>query len=258
MERYSRHDEQTFRNNFERRGPNGVNWLHLLKMTNLIVADAFFSTSTFVKGIGMYGFNLVSRLRDNACLYYLYDGPHTGKRGRPRVKGDKIDMENLDYAKTEQLTIDALEGKAYTMLAWAKALKCKIRLVIWMMPNGKKKMFFSNDITLSGEEVMKFYRSRFLIEFCFRDAKQFTGLTHCQARSTWKIDFHFNASFTSQNLAKVMMKKIGMDYSIASFKSMMFNEYITKRIFAASGYRPNQNKIRKIFKDLFGLQRKAA
>lgn len=230
----------------------------LLKMTNLIVADAFFSTSTFVEGIRKHGFYLVSRLRDNACLYYLYDGPRTGKRGRPKTKGDKIDMKKLDYSKMEQLAIDGLDGKAYTLLAWAKALKCKIRLVLWVMPNGKKKLFFSNDISLTGEEVLKFYRTRFQIEFCFRDAKQFTGLTHCQARSTWKLDFHFNASFASLNLAKVMMKEIGMDYSMASFKSLMFNNYITKRIFAASGYRPNQNKITKIFKDLFGLQRRTA
>lgn len=138
----------------------------LLKMTNLIVADAYFSTSAFVEGIKKHGFCLVSRLRDNACLYYLYDGPRTGKPGRPKTKGEKIDLQ--------------------------------------------------------------------------------------------KLDFHFNASFAAVNLAKVMMKEIGMDYSMTSFKSLMFNDYMTKRIFAASGYRPNQNKISKIFKDLFGLQRKSA
>lgn len=230
----------------------------LLKMTSLIVADAYFSTSTFVEGIKKYGFRLVSRLRDNACLYYLYDCPRTGKRGRPRVKGNRIDLKKLDFTKMEHLDIDGLEGNAYTLIAWSKALKCKIRLVIWLMPHGKRKLFFSNDITLTGEDVLRFYRTRFQIEFCFRDAKQFTGLTHCQARSTWKLDFHFNASFASLNLAKVMMKEIGMGYSMASFKSLMFNDYFTKRIFDASGYRPNQNKINKIFKDLFGLQRKTA
>ena len=60
------------------------------------------------------------------------------------------------------------------------------------------------------------------------------------------------------NVAKVMMKEIGMDYSMASFKSLMFNTYLTKRIFKTSGYRPNRTLINKIFKDLFCLQRKAA
>lgn len=38
MERYSRHDEQTFRNNFERWGPKGVNWLQL----NAVLARSYF------------------------------------------------------------------------------------------------------------------------------------------------------------------------------------------------------------------------
>ena len=47
------------------------------------------------------------------------------------------------------------------------------------------------------------YRLRFQIEFIFRDAKQFTGLSDCQARDAKKLDFHFNASFTALNLAKL-------------------------------------------------------
>lgn len=41
------------------------------------------------------------------------------------------------------------------------------------------------------------------IEFIFRDAKQFTGLSDCQARDVKKLDFHFNASFTALNIAKL-------------------------------------------------------
>ena len=175
----------------------------LLKLTNTIVADAFFSTSTFTNGIKKLGFNIVSRLRDNSCLFYLYDGEQK-KRGRKRVKGDKIDFGKLEYSRMTKLEIADLEGKAYTLIAYSRALKCKIRLVIWILPNGKHKLFFSNDITLTGEEVLKCYRSRFQIEFCFRDAKQFAGLCDCQARDSWKLDYAFNASFTSLNVAKVI------------------------------------------------------
>ena len=59
----------------------------------------------------------------------------------------------------------------------------------------KRKLFFSTDTTLSGEEVLDFYRTRFQIELCFRDAKQFCGLTDSQARDTNKLDCAFNASF---------------------------------------------------------------
>ena len=230
----------------------------LLKLSTLIVADAYFSTSTFVNGIKKYGFSLVSRFRDNACLYYVYNGPRTGKRGRPKTKDGKIDMNKLDLTRMEKLEMKKAEGTAYTLIAYSKALKCKIRLVIWQMPNGKKKLFFSNDISLSGEEVLAYYRTRFQIEFCYRDAKGYTGLMHCQARNKWKLDFAFNASFASLNVAKVTMKEMGMQYSMSSFKALMTNTYIVRRIFKACGYNPNRTLISKIFKDLSCLQRKAA
>ena len=62
----------------------------------------------------------------------------------------------------------------------------------------------------------------------------------------------FNASFASLNVAKVMMKEREMDYSMSNFKLLMTNTFLTKRIFDASRYRPNQTLINHIFKELFG------
>ena len=84
------------------------------------------------------------------------------------------------------------------------------------------------------------------------------SLMDYQARDKWKLDFAFNASFTSLNVAKVTMKEMGMEYSMSSFKSLMTNIYLVKRIFKASGYTPNRTLISKIFKDLSCLQRIAA
>ena len=41
---------------------------------------------------------------------------------------------------------------------------------------GKKKLFFSPDTSLSGEEVLLYYRTRFHIEFCFQC---FVHITKC-------------------------------------------------------------------------------
>ena len=142
----------------------------LLKLSTLIVADAYFSTSTFVNGIKKEGFSLISRFRVNACLFYVYAGPRTGKRGRPKTKDGKIDMKNLDLTRMEKMEMKDIEGTAYTLIAYSKALKCKVRLVIWQIPNGKKKLFFSTDT--SGEEVLLYYRTWFQIEFYFKWIKQ--------------------------------------------------------------------------------------
>lgn len=180
----------------------------LLKVTDIVVADAFFSIRPFVDGIKECGFHLVSRFRDTASLYYVYTGPRSNKPGRPKTLDGKINYKKLDLTRMAELHIEGLEGTAYTLIAYSKALKQKVRLVIWVMPNGKHKLFFSTKTSMSGEEVLRTYRSRFQIEFCFRDAKQYTGLTHCQARHKNQLDFSYNASFASQNVAKVMMKVV--------------------------------------------------
>jgi len=230
----------------------------LKKLSDIIVADAFFSTKAFADGIKEHGFYLVSRFRDDAVLMYLYTGPKTGKKGRPKLYDGKIDPKKLDMTKMSKLEIDDLEGEAYSLLAYSKALKTTVRLVIWIMPNGKHKYFFSNKTSMTGEQLQKIYRTRFQIEFCYRDAKQFTALCHCQARHTRQLDFAFNASFAALNAAKVMMKEMKMDYSMSSFKSMMFNSYLTDRLIRECGYKPNQNLISRIFKELIGYQPKAA
>ena len=230
----------------------------LLGLTDLIVADAFFSTKTFVEGIQKHGFQLVCRFRDNADLRYLYNGPKTGKRGRPKVYDGKIVYKELDHSKMESIDIEGLEGKAYTLIAYSKALKAKVRLVIWIMPNGRHKLFFSTKTSMSGEEVLKTYRSRFQIEFCFRDAKQFTGLTHCQARHKNQLDFSYNASFASQNVAKVMMMENGVAYSMASFKELMSSNFTANLIFSKCRKTLNCKLISQTIKELFGWRNKAA
>lgn len=104
----------------------------------------------------------------------------------------------------------------------------------------------------------KTYRTRFQIEFCYRDSKQFTGLIDCQVRPKRQSDFAFNASFASLNVAKVFMKDNGMDNSMAKVKSLMFNANYTKLIFEMSRCRPNRTLISEIVKELIGWQPKAA
>ena len=219
----------------------------LLKVTDIVVADAFFSIRPFVDGIKEQGFHLVRRFRDTASLYYVYTGPRSNKPGRPKTLDGKINYKKLDLTRMAKMHIEGLEGTAYTLIAYSKALKQKVRLVIWVIPNSKHKLFFSTK-----------NRSRFQIEFCFRDAKQYTGLAHCQARHKNQLDFSYNASFASQNVAKLMMKENRLPYSMASFKELMASTYIAKLIFDRCRSIPNRKLISHTIKELFGWQRKAA
>ena len=81
----------------------------------------------------------------------------------------------------------------------------------------------------------RYYKARFQIEFLFRDAKQFTGLCDCQARSEKALHSHFNASFAALNLIKWYDRQLSQKrkpISIGSWKIRFFNELLIERIFS--------------------------
>ena len=93
----------------------------------------------------------------------------------------------------------------------------------------------STDTELEAGELYQLYRARFQIEFIFRDAKQFTGLSDCQSRNQQALDFHFNASLATLNLARVEavtahQSKERMVFSMATRKQLAFNEQFIKVI----------------------------
>lgn len=230
----------------------------LLKITSLLVADAAFSNLPFVKGLGEAGFSLISRLRSNAVLYYIYDGPRSGKRGRPKTKDGKIDFTNPDKGRMTRLDIAPQEGEAFELVAWSRSLKQKIRLVIHYLPAGGHRLYFSTDASVRGRDVYDIYRTRFRIEFCFRDGHQFTGLLDCQARDEKALDFAYNASLAAVNITRVMRKHTNMPFSIGQIKSLMVNAHFIKRFFDLSGIDPNKTLNAKLVKLLFGLDTEAA
>ena len=65
------------------------------------------------------GFHLISRLRDDSALWYSHNGVRTGKRGRPRGKGEKIDFDNPDLSHCEPLDVEG--GKAFVIKAYSVA-----------------------------------------------------------------------------------------------------------------------------------------
>jgi hypothetical protein len=73
------------------------------------------------------------------------------------------------------------------------------------------------------------------LEFIFRNAKQFTGLQACQARDLLKLEFHFNASLTALNLARVEAQQQGDQpfvFSMATVKRQALNQHLLERFIA--------------------------
>ena len=106
--------------------------------------------------------------------------------------------------------------------------------------------------------VLDYYRTRFQLEFCFRDGKQHAGITNCQSTDFRKLDFHFNASLAAVNLAKAACKRLGIAYSISSCKSFIHNAYMLERFICVVGINPGPQVIDKLFKELILFTARAA
>lgn len=114
-------------------------------------------------------------------------------------------------------------------------------------------LFFSNDLTLSGSDIVRVYRTRFQIEFEFRNAKGYASLNRCQARSTNKLRTHFNMSFTSMNCLKMAVREMGMGYSVSNLKTMAHGQYLMKRFICVSGIKLDSNLISKLQNEVISL-----
>lgn len=232
----------------------------LLKLSNYMVADAYFSKISFVKPIVEAGFQVISRLRDDADLQYIFTGEQKKGKGRPKKYDRKIDFKNLD-SKYVKLVSELENERVYSLWAYSKSLKATINIVIICSKtkNDKwsHKIYFSTDLKQEWNEILEMYRLRFQIEFLYRDAKQFTGLNHCEARSKNKLNFHWNMSLTAINIAKITHwipkkdknPKEEVVFSMNDVKTQYYNELILSRFIVMFGINPelakNKRKIKR-------------
>ena len=236
----------------------------LQKITKIVVADAFFSKITFVQPLMNEGFYVISKLRDDANLRYKFTGEYSGS-GRPTQFAGKIDLNNLNMDIFTQIQIND-NTQAFYAIVNSKSLKIDILLVVERKTDERGKtiqrLIFSTDTKMNALEVLGYYHCRFQMEFNFRDAKQATGLNHCQARDLDKLYFHFNTSLTTINISKIMhlndKNKEGKPFSIADYKLLYHNAFLLNRFIETFGIKPKALKSHHHVKELLYFGTKAA
>jgi len=237
----------------------------LQELSKNILVDAYFSKCTFVNPLVKERFTIISRLRDDANLRYNFDGEQKSGKGRPRKYEGKIDFKNLNLSKVKKVSCEEKE-EIFTGFVFSKSLKMIINLVIVKTKKNEKwthKLYFSTNLEQNWRLILDLYKSRFQIEFLYRDAKQFTGLNDCEARSENKLKFHFNASLTTINLAKIAhwlsVPKEGRGaFSMADVKTIYHNGLLIDRFIRKFGINPNTTKNKLKLQQLYCFGRIAA
>ena len=241
----------------------------LLALSKYVAVDAYFAREPFISLLTQEGFEVITRLRKDARLRYLYHGPHPKGRGRRKTYDGRIDSYALrmDYftpcAKAEDDS-----WIAYHAIVNVQAWKRNVRLVVVHHFDEKGnlktvRLYACTDLTLDGAEALHMYQCRFQIEFLYRDAKQHAGLSHCQARSKEKIHFHLNTALTAVSLAKAAHHlNIPVEqrraFSMADIKTLYANDLILNRFIATFGKDLNMNKINHLRERIRKLGRIAA
>jgi hypothetical protein len=193
--------------------------------------DGFYAKYKFVEGVVNLKLEVISKLRCDANLKYLYQGPQK-PRGRPRHYDGKVDFQDL--SRFAELKSQEEGQRLYSLVVWSVSLKRQIRIVVVVKEKQQKKRYvvlFSTDVELSAQVILEYYRGRFSIEFIFRDSKQYGGLSDCQARDQKALNFHFNAAVSSVNVARLLSQQEPKEpeevvFSMSSIKQRCFNEHL--------------------------------
>jgi len=238
-------------------------YLYFKELTNYLVADSYFARLEVIETVASTGMHFICRLRDDAALLYLNREPKTGGKGRPKKYAGKVITAEPD---TDYFTLvyNASGIKIYNAIVYYPAWKRDINLSITVFYDKKgkekaRKLYFSTDLKLDGVKLVLFYRSRFQIEFLYRDAKQHCGLEDCQARSKNKLHFHFNAALTTVNLAKLhwldTKKADNEPFSMANYKTLCNNILLLNRFLSVFAINPNNPKNQSKIQELvnYGL-----
>ena len=205
------------------------------------MGDGDYSTYKWVQGVTALKLEVIGKLRHDANLQYCYDGPQKSKGARRKYDG-KVDFDDL--SRWQSLGAVKPNVNLYTTVVWSINLKRKIRVVYLVNQHSPQRactaLLFSTDLDLDPTQLYEAYRARFQIEFIFRDAKQFTGLTDCQARDEQKLDFQFNAALSALNLAKwddYQQRDTNEPFvfSMASYKRRKLNQHLIERFICNLG-----------------------
>ncbi|MGB1009546.1 MAG: transposase, partial [Thiolinea sp.] len=155
-----------------------------------------------------------SKLRNNAALYFEWQGVYSG-RGRRRRYGKRVDYDQLpaEYLTTDQ-TEQGIRTQTYQFTALHKTFADPLNVVVILRHDEKKGktariILFSTDTGLAADKLVQYYRLRFQIEFNFRDAKQHWGLEDFMVTQAQKVSSSANLSLFMVNLSQAMMNQTG-------------------------------------------------
>jgi len=177
-----------------------------------LALDGHFGNNNALQMVRQCGLHLISKLRCDSALYFIYDGQQKRKGPRKRY-GQKIDYRNIPAKyQVEKRTEDGIETRIYQAQMLHREFAQGLHVVIITKAHLKTGAFasvnlFSSDLELGYEKIIDWYSLRFQIEFNFRDAKQYWGLEDFMNVKEVPLTNALNLSLFMVNLSQVLLRE---------------------------------------------------
>jgi hypothetical protein len=204
-----------------------------------VVADGAYACEKFAQLPERATF--ISRLRANAALHRLTP-PRTGKKGRPRTKGERLpalaeiatdrrrrwrDVTVTRYGRSETIQVMTLVCLWYTVFK-----QRPVRVVLVREPGSTKAFDFAmvaTDNELSAAQVVERYAERWSIEVAFRDAKQITGVGEARNRTALAVERTVPFGLLVQSLVTIWYTHAGHTGAVVAARRRLAPWYDQKR-----------------------------
>jgi DDE superfamily endonuclease len=208
---------------------------HDLGSLRYVVSDGYYSTQKFLGGVRALGLHQIGKLRADANLRSLYQGPKRPGPGRPKTYDGKVHW--TDLARFARRSTEDEHIVLYHQVVHHVQFRCPLRVVLVVdTVRNRRAVLFSTDVGLDALVLYRYDKACFQSAFLFRDAKQFTGLTDCQARSQAQLALHFNATLSAVNMAKLAARQhsghAAPAFSMARLQRRAFHQHLIERMCA--------------------------
>jgi hypothetical protein len=149
------------------------------------------------------------RMRSDAVVHGPQP-PRTGKRGRPRLQGDRLGtLPQLAGAGAFSATIAAGEAALVRVIVgqWYSVFGPQaVKIVLARRPDSTNDFDVAlacTDLHATTAALLERYRARWTIETCFQDAKQITGVGQARNRTPTAVARTVPFGFLCQTLAQI-------------------------------------------------------
>jgi hypothetical protein len=164
--------------------------------TFVLFGDGAYATAELAKFCSRHGHPLISRFRRDAAMYELPPQPNPGRRGRRRVKGERLDSPEQAAArrnaKWKTIKVDWYGGTRLKVRAisatglWYNRRRIPV-IVRWVYVRDEQghhadECLFSTDTTMSPRQIISLYTLRWSIEVTFEEVRAHLGFETTRQR----------------------------------------------------------------------------